>query len=221
MGNTVSAAEAVAAGITHHTPNKPALVPDHSKFDMNSGTPPPECPMHQKVAKPAASECPVINNDNSDINPYNMVFQTNLCSFLTEKKILIKILSCRCHQPIRIQHQINHFRFPQIDKCQRYQKQLKVIKKNSGYIQASKCSGMQCCVRDGNGKRTIWNNTTWTISLKFTMQTMNKPGKKCLNGKRYTQKSVAIQDWRVLVAKPRSSVQELEFAIGLGMLFTS
>lgn len=71
MGNTVSAAEAVAAGITH-APNKPELVPDHSKFDLKSGTPPPECPMHQKVAKPAASECPVIHNDN-DINPYNMV----------------------------------------------------------------------------------------------------------------------------------------------------
>lgn len=73
MGNTVSAAEAVAAGITHPTNNQPQLVPDHSKFDMKSGVPPPECPMHQKVAKPAASECPVINTNNNDINPYNMV----------------------------------------------------------------------------------------------------------------------------------------------------
>lgn len=78
MGNTVSAAEAVAAGITHAT-NQPALVPDHSKFDLKSGTPPPECPMHQKVAKPA-SECPVIHNDN-DINPYNMVSGRNFNRF--------------------------------------------------------------------------------------------------------------------------------------------
>lgn len=73
MGNTVSAAEAVAAGITHATNNKLELVPDHSKFDMKSGVPPPECPVHQNVAKPAASECPVINTNNNDINPYNMV----------------------------------------------------------------------------------------------------------------------------------------------------
>lgn len=73
MGNTVSAAEAVAAGITHTT-IKHDLVPDHSKFDLNSGTPPPECPMHQKVAKPAASECPVIHTNNDEINPYNRVY---------------------------------------------------------------------------------------------------------------------------------------------------
>lgn len=71
MGNTVSAAEAVAAGITH-SQNAHGLVPDHSKFDTKSGVPPPECPMHQKVAKPAASECPVISNTD-EINPYNMV----------------------------------------------------------------------------------------------------------------------------------------------------
>lgn len=76
MGNTVSAAEAVAAGITH-AKIQPDLVPDHSKIDLKSNTPPPECPMHQKVAKPAASECPVINNDN-DINPYNMVQYTHM-----------------------------------------------------------------------------------------------------------------------------------------------
>lgn len=72
MGNTVSAAEVVAANITHPS-NKQTLVPppNHS----TSGVPPPECPMHQKEApKPAAAECPVgYTNDNSDINPYNMV----------------------------------------------------------------------------------------------------------------------------------------------------
>lgn len=77
MGNTVSAAEAVAAGITHKT-NHAGLVPDHSKFDMKSGTPPPECPMHQKIAQPAASECPVIGSNQNDINPYNMVSITNI-----------------------------------------------------------------------------------------------------------------------------------------------
>lgn len=75
MGNTVSAAEALAAGITHST-NHSGFVPDHSKFDMKSGTPPPECPMHQKIAKPAASECPVMDTNQNDINPYNMVCNT-------------------------------------------------------------------------------------------------------------------------------------------------
>lgn len=74
MGNTVSAAEAVAAGITH-AQNKPELVPDHSKFNTKSGVPPPECPMHQK----SANECPVINTNKDDINPYNMV---RLCNFI-------------------------------------------------------------------------------------------------------------------------------------------
>lgn len=78
MGNTVSAAEAMAAGITHSTNHSSDSVPDHSKFDMKSGTPPPECPMHQKVAQPAAaSECPVINSNQNDINPYNMVNYTS------------------------------------------------------------------------------------------------------------------------------------------------
>lgn len=70
MGNTVSAAEMVAANITHPT-NKDTLVPPPNH--NTSGVPPPECPMHQKDAKPA-SECPIgYTNDNSDINPYNMV----------------------------------------------------------------------------------------------------------------------------------------------------
>lgn len=81
MGNTVSAAEAVAAGITH-SPNQHGLVPDHSKFDLKSGTPPPECPMHQKMApsssppppqSSSASECPVVDTTKDQINPYNMV----------------------------------------------------------------------------------------------------------------------------------------------------
>lgn len=70
MGNTVSAAENVAAGITHPlTKSSPHI------HDTSSGVPPPECPMHQKVAKPAAaSDCPAgFTEDNSDINPYNMV----------------------------------------------------------------------------------------------------------------------------------------------------
>lgn len=69
MGNTVSAAEAVAAGITNPI-GKHGLVPDHSKFNLNTDEIPPECPMHQKVAKPAASECPV---KHDQINPLNMV----------------------------------------------------------------------------------------------------------------------------------------------------
>lgn len=71
MGNTVSAAEVVAANITHPS-NKQTLVPPPN-HNM-SGVPPPECPMHQKEAKPSANECPVIHEGvDSDINPYNMV----------------------------------------------------------------------------------------------------------------------------------------------------
>lgn len=69
MGNTVSAAEVVAAGITSHH-GKNGFVPDHSKFNLNSNDIPPECPMHQKVAQPTAGECPV---QHGDINPLNMV----------------------------------------------------------------------------------------------------------------------------------------------------
>lgn len=72
MGNTVSAAESIASGITHATNDK--VRPPHHRI---TGTPPPECPMHQKEAQPpqpAVSECPIIRpNDNSDVNPYNMV----------------------------------------------------------------------------------------------------------------------------------------------------
>lgn len=83
MGNTVSAAEAVAAGITHVT-HKPELVPDHSKFDTKSGVPPPECPMHQKAASPSANECPVINKN--DINPYNNVSKYVYINFRCSNK---------------------------------------------------------------------------------------------------------------------------------------
>lgn len=75
MGNTVSAAEVVAAGITH-AKNQDGLVPpqNHQHYNMAGAVPPPECPMHQKIeSKPSANECPVMHPDNSDINPYNMV----------------------------------------------------------------------------------------------------------------------------------------------------
>lgn len=71
MGNTASAAEMVAANITHPT-NKHSLVPPENH--STSGVPPPECPMHQKEAKPIATECPVgYTDENMDVNPYNMV----------------------------------------------------------------------------------------------------------------------------------------------------
>lgn len=70
MGNTVSAAEAVASGITHPK-GEPLTPPANHK---TSGVPPPECPMHVKPDKPVDSECPVgYTTDNSDVNPLNMV----------------------------------------------------------------------------------------------------------------------------------------------------
>lgn len=71
MGNTVSAAEAIASNITYSANSNASATPPHHHM---SGTPPPECPMHQNVAKPAANECPVgYTPDNVHINPYNMV----------------------------------------------------------------------------------------------------------------------------------------------------
>lgn len=68
MGNTVSAAEIVAAGITH-----PSLKNSPHIHGTPTGIPPPECPMHQKVVPPA-SDCPAgFTDNNSDVNPYNMV----------------------------------------------------------------------------------------------------------------------------------------------------
>ncbi|XP_055527960.1 holocytochrome c-type synthase [Wyeomyia smithii] len=81
MGNTISAAELMASNIVHAEAG--ALPKRHPPIDpegrMNTGysNPPPECPMHNKLPakseKPVlVSECPVIQ-DNSDINPLNMM----------------------------------------------------------------------------------------------------------------------------------------------------
>lgn len=72
MGNTVSAAESVASGITH--PKVGITTPPIPVNHRTNGLPPPECPMHQNTAaKPVISECPIRADDNSDINPYNLV----------------------------------------------------------------------------------------------------------------------------------------------------
>lgn len=118
MGNTVSAAEVVAANITHPTTLAPP--PNHS----TSGVPPPECPMHQKQAKPAETECPVHMIDNSDINPYNMVSDRAVNEMESVRSLNLThfLFALRCHQETRIQHQINRFPCPKIDKYRAYQK---------------------------------------------------------------------------------------------------
>lgn len=90
MGNTVSAAEAVASEILHKVDEKPSPAAAASKAYHHHphanmiGTPPPECPMHQKgdatpvpPPKPSlstATECPMGHGkDNGDINPLNMM----------------------------------------------------------------------------------------------------------------------------------------------------
>lgn len=70
MGNTVTAAEAVAGNIIH--PVGTAQGVQHHHGNYKEGVPPPECPMHQKLPPPSASECPV-GYGNNDINPLNMV----------------------------------------------------------------------------------------------------------------------------------------------------
>ncbi|KAH8284331.1 hypothetical protein KR018_001884 [Drosophila ironensis] len=55
---------------------------DHAKYRVGAGSPPPECPMHQKNDKAppkvqaTASECPV-QHDNADVNPLNMMPPAN------------------------------------------------------------------------------------------------------------------------------------------------
>ncbi|XP_030370251.1 cytochrome c-type heme lyase [Scaptodrosophila lebanonensis] len=82
MGNT-------ALTNVHLEANK-SMPADHAKHMAMAGSPPPECPMHQKhqgdkqsaSAVPphpkmsSASECPV-QHDNSDVNPLNMMPPAN------------------------------------------------------------------------------------------------------------------------------------------------
>jgi cytochrome c heme-lyase len=82
MGNTVSAAEIVAHDILHTqqdaSPAASKLPANHPKISQHdySGTPPPECPMHQKIPeKPVLmTECPV---KHDDVNPLNMMPPAN------------------------------------------------------------------------------------------------------------------------------------------------
>ncbi|XP_069703448.1 holocytochrome c-type synthase [Periplaneta americana] len=68
MGNTVCAADVVAAQIVGSATPKTNISSNHrSKLH---GNPPPECPMHRKE-KIETSGCPV--SGNSDINPLNMM----------------------------------------------------------------------------------------------------------------------------------------------------
>lgn len=81
MGNKLTAAAVPAADVIMSIPDSPK-VPESHKTMKSDGTPPPECPMHQKPeseapSKTASSECPVAHMDNSDINPYNMMPPAN------------------------------------------------------------------------------------------------------------------------------------------------
>ncbi|XP_065081403.1 holocytochrome c-type synthase [Ochlerotatus camptorhynchus] len=80
MGNTISAAELIASNIVHAEAAAPDVAPAIPKGHPSIGAmkvagdanPPPECPMHQKEKPILVSECPV-KQDNSDINPLNMM----------------------------------------------------------------------------------------------------------------------------------------------------
>lgn len=67
MGNLATTAQVAAAEIVPIKQDN-----DKKPHPPMVGEPPPECPMHQKKAKPVASECP-INAGGDDINPLNMV----------------------------------------------------------------------------------------------------------------------------------------------------
>lgn len=67
MGNLATTAQVAAAEIVPIKQDN-----DKKPHPPMVGEPPPECPMHQKKAKPVASECP-INAGGDDINPLNMM----------------------------------------------------------------------------------------------------------------------------------------------------
>lgn len=76
MGNTVSAAERVAADIVHPVFGEPTVGHHHNVNYSKTGVPPPECPMHQKPPstekKVLTTECPV-GYGKEEVNPLNMV----------------------------------------------------------------------------------------------------------------------------------------------------
>lgn len=79
MGNTVSAAEAIAAGIVHPVAETTDTKKPLHHGTQQLGTPPPECPMHQPetpVATTAKAECP-LGHDKDVVNPLNMVIYMN------------------------------------------------------------------------------------------------------------------------------------------------
>lgn len=79
MGNTVTAAEAVADHLIHPVGTAKGVQHHHHQGNYKEGVPPPECPMHQKVQPPpttSGNECPV-GYGNNDINPLNMVSMLN------------------------------------------------------------------------------------------------------------------------------------------------
>lgn len=103
MGNTVSAAEAVAAGIAKPATNESTIHHHtHPHYDKNA-VPPPECPMHQKVApQPAKEECPVKHRTGDEINPYNMV-----CVLLIYFLVFI-VVFLHTHAWVGVVNHVNH-----------------------------------------------------------------------------------------------------------------
>lgn len=165
MGNTVSAAEAVAAGIAK--PVTTEVTPPHNhSYNFKDAVPPPECPMHQKLAPPPTpatkEECPVQHRLEDEINPYNMVssscytFRMKINEQIRKSNHFFCFVNPnRCHQPIKIQHPINRSHCQHNGKHPPYRKWHQTAPTNSGCTQASKCSGMLCYAKAGNGRKRI------------------------------------------------------------------
>lgn len=87
MGNTVSAAEKVAANIIHPNGGEPNISKHQHVNYSKGGAPPPECPMHQKQPeqKVLTTECP-IGYGKDEVNPLNMV-QTKQISKITDSHL--------------------------------------------------------------------------------------------------------------------------------------
>lgn len=151
---------------------------DHAKFKSAGGSPPPECPMHQKSGgagdtpphpKMQASECPV-QHDNSDVNPLNMMPPAN-------------------QQPAPDQP----FPCPPTAKLQQSRRWPKTVAFSFGSIPANRCFGTPCYARDGAGRRRTSPRRIWATSSASTTPIMNRPGRRCWSGKRCMLRSVEIR----------------------------
>lgn len=159
------------------------------------------------------SDCPVVGG--SDINPTNMV-SSGLCLLTFFQIVCLKLNFCRCLHQINSRRLDNHFLFQRRD---RRRQSLKLErKKSSGCIPLSKCSGTQCCARAGGGRTKTSRRRTWATSSAFTMQIMNRRGRRCWSGKPSMLTSAETLGSKALVEKLQTTHLEQELGSSWGKI---